>query len=229
MKIKEINQRIQSLYSKGASSDDSRLSNRFLYSKILTTRALLLSQEAKKKQRISMWNYQTIPCIELIEVPKNECPCIPPRGCSIYRSRHKIPEPLVGLSGALIQGVYDMDGTIKIDEQNLNSIRFNSGNKYATKEPKYFIESGYLYLVGPKKLPIVKMVALFEDPIAVKVFEGYCDNCKDCKKCLDYLEEEFPLDNDMIDALVRLISEEVLNIFLQNVDDKRNDTKDDKN
>ena len=129
MKIIEIIQRIQTLYSKGASSDDSRLSNRFIYNKMLTVRSMLISNEAKKKQRISQLNYQTIPCIELVEVPKHECPCIPPQGCTILRSKYRLPEPLSGLAGTLVQGVYDIEGNIKIDEQNLNSIRFNKGNK----------------------------------------------------------------------------------------------------
>ena len=75
MKIGEIVQRVQSLYSKGVHSDDSRLSARHIYNKLLTVRARLISQEAKKKQKISQWNYQTISCIELIKVPAHECPC----------------------------------------------------------------------------------------------------------------------------------------------------------
>ena len=228
MKIREIIQRIQTLYSKGASSDDSRLSNRFIYNKMLTVRSMLISNEAKKKQRISQWNYQTIPCIELVEVPKHECPCIPPQGCTILKSKYRLPEPLSGLAGTLVQGVYDIEGNIKIDEQNLNSIRFNKGNKYSKNSKKYFIEAGYLYLVTPDNMKLVKMVGLFEDPIAAKLFEGFCDSCTTCSKCMDYLEEEFPLDNDMIDAMTQIIIQEVFEIFVQNYEDKRNDTKDDR-
>src|SRR5690606_20582736 len=112
----EIIQRIQSLYSKGVNSDDSRLSNRHIYNKLLTVRSRIISQEAKKKQRISSWNYQTIPCIELIKVEAHNCPCIPPLGCQILRSRYPLPKPLSGLSGELIKNVTSIDRTIKIDE-----------------------------------------------------------------------------------------------------------------
>ena len=98
MKIGEIVQRVQSLYSKGVHSDDSRLSARHIYNKLLTVRARLISQEAKKKQKISQWNYQTISCIELIKVPAHECPCLPPIGCDMLRSKYKLPKPLSGLS-----------------------------------------------------------------------------------------------------------------------------------
>jgi len=87
MKINELIQRIQSLYSKGVQSDDTRLSNRHVYNKIKTVRSKLVSQEAKKKQKISSWNYQPIPCIELIKVDAHDCPCIPPVGCKILRSK----------------------------------------------------------------------------------------------------------------------------------------------
>ena len=49
MKIGEIIQRIQSLYSKGVESDDTRLMSRHIYNKLLTVRARLISQDAKKK------------------------------------------------------------------------------------------------------------------------------------------------------------------------------------
>ena len=53
MKIGEIVTRVQSLYSKGVASDDSRLSNRLIYNKMLTVRSRLIVEQAKKKQRIS--------------------------------------------------------------------------------------------------------------------------------------------------------------------------------
>ena len=53
MLIKEIVQRIQSLYSKGVQSDDSRLSDRHIYNKMITVRSKLISQQHNKKQKIS--------------------------------------------------------------------------------------------------------------------------------------------------------------------------------
>ena len=110
MKIKELIQRIQSTYSKGVQSDDSRLTNRHIYNKLLTTRALLLSREVNKKRKLSAWNYSTLPCVEIVEITSNEeCPCIPDVGCSVYRSKHKLPKPIVSLSSHMIKGVYSTD------------------------------------------------------------------------------------------------------------------------
>ena len=60
MKVIEIIQRIQSLYSKGAQSDDSRLSDRHIYNKLLTLRSKYISQQAKKKQKVNQWNFQVL-------------------------------------------------------------------------------------------------------------------------------------------------------------------------
>ena len=226
MLIKEIIQRIQSLYSKGVHSDDSRLSSRHIYNKLLTVRARLISQEAKKKQKISQWNYQTIPCVELIKVPSHDCPCIPPVGCDIFRSKYKLPEPLSGLSGSLIQSITSIDRSIKIDEISINAINSQKGNKYTSKKINYFIQSGYLYISTPTKLKVVSMIALFEDPIEVKKFIGLCGSCEDCSECIDYQEENFPIDNDLIDTMIELSLIELIQIFSQNTEDLTNNSRD---
>ena len=50
MKTEELIQRVQSLYSKGVQSDDSRLTSRHIYNKLTTVRAKLVTEEAKKNQ-----------------------------------------------------------------------------------------------------------------------------------------------------------------------------------
>ena len=85
MLVDELIERIKFTFSKGVSSDDFRLSARYIYSVFLSTRSLLISREIKKKQRVSNWNYQKIPCIELIEVSPSDCPCLPNKGCDILK------------------------------------------------------------------------------------------------------------------------------------------------
>ena len=43
------------------------------------------------------------------------------------------------------------------------------------------------------------------------------------------MEEEFPLDEDMIDVLVQLVVEEIITIFAQTRQDDRNDGIDNSN
>lgn len=224
MKIKEIIQRVQSLYSKGVQSDDTRLSNRHIYNVLMSVRSTLITQQINKKQGISAWNYQTLPCVELVKVPSHECPCIPDIGCEIVRSKYKLPAPLNGLNGHIIHSVTSIDRKIKFDEVKLNSINYQKGNKYTSSKVNYFIHQGYLYLSTPSKIEVVSVTALFEDPIIASKFINYCDNSNN--NCIDYLEQEFPLDKDLETTTIQMVSEELIQLFTQMVEDTTNNTRD---
>lgn len=228
MKVKELIQRIQSLYSKGVESDDTRLSSRHIYNKLVSVRSRLVSQQAKKKQKVSQWNYQTLPCIKLIKVPAHDCPCLPPLGCEILRSEHKLPAPLSGLSNDLIDWVRSIEKSIKIDRISINALSSQKGNKYSNKKLQFFIENEYLYISTPSNLKVVSMRALFEDPLEAEQFIGYCNEngeCTDCG-CIDFQEYDFPIDNDLVDTLVEMTIREVVLMFSQSVEDTTNDTRD---
>lgn len=224
MKIKDILQRIQSLYSKGVQSDDTRLSNRHIYNVLMSVRSTLITQQIKKKQLISAWNYQTLPCVELISVPSYECPCITPIGCEIVRSKYKLPAPLNGLNGHIIHSVTSIDRKLKIDEIKLNAVNYQKGNRYTTSKVNYFIHQGYLYLSTPTKMKVVTITALFEDPIKANQFKGMCDEQNN--NICDYLEQEFPLDKDLETTAIQMASEELINIFPQMIEDISNNTRD---
>lgn len=226
MLIKELIQRIQSLYSKGVQSDDTRLTNRHIYNKLLSVRSRLVFQKANKKQTISQWNYQTIPCIELIKVPPHDCPCLPPVGCDILRSKYKIPKPISNTSGELIEWVRTIEKSIKIDRISINAVNSQRGNKYASKTPKYFVENEYLYIVTSPGLKVISIRGLFEDPIEVEEFKGYCDTCIDCPNCIDYLNTEFPIDEELIEPMLELAANELVILFSRSIEDQTNNASD---
>lgn len=232
MLVKEIIQRIQSLYSKGLQSDDSRLSSRHIYNKLLTVRSKLITQQANKKQRISDWNYQTIPCIEMIKVPEHDCPCIPPSGCEILRSKYRLPKPLLNLSVNLIKNVSSLGGNIFYSEVTLAEKKYKRHSRYTSNKPDYFISDGYLYLTHLKGSPrVITLTGLFEDPVEAKNFEGLCSkiDCPDCDKCKSPLDYEFPIDNDLIDTMIELSVKELIEVFnIYGREDKvGNNTQDD--
>jgi hypothetical protein len=229
MKTSEIIQRIQSLYSKGAQSDDSRLTSRHIYNKLVTVRSVLLSQQAKKKQRISQWNYQTIPCIELIKAPVHECPCLPPVGCEIYRSKFQLPEPLTDLNTHLIQSVSTITGEVTFSEIGWTEKKYKSSNKYTGNKPDYFIRNKYLYITYRKGPTVISVTAIFENPWEAEEFPSICDvDCTDnCPGCESPLDQEFPIDNDQIDTLIEMSVGELILMFSQSNEDVDNNTRDD--
>jgi len=230
MLVREVIQRIQSLYSRGVQSDDSRLSDRHIYNKMITIRSKLLSQDINKKQKVSQWNYQTIPCVELVVVPRHECDCLPPIGCNIYKSKYKLPETLTGLTHHIIQSVTSIDGSIIYSESSWKENKYKSGNKYTSFKPDFYIRNGYLYITdkgGPK---IISVTGLFEDPLTASEYENYCNqNCTDCEDCESPLDKEFPLDLDKIDTLVEMCINELLVVFGNSIEDMTNNTRDEQN
>ena len=90
---------------------------------------------------------------------------------------------------------------------------------------KELLENGYLYITTPTKLEFIRLIGLFEDPIIAKQFETYCEEqCTDCGDCIDYQQEEFPIDNDMIDALIELTIQELIILFSQAKQDINNNS-----
>ena len=229
MILKNIIQRIQSGYSKGVQSSESRLTSRHIYNKFITVRAKLLREVSNKKQKISDWNYQTLNCVELIEIPAHQCPCIPPLGCEILRSKFKLPRPITGLNIHLIKSVTSITGENIYSEVSLKEKEYKKGNKFTSNKPDYFMEDGYLFLTHIKGSPrIIKVVLLTGDPLEAKKFESYCEDCVDCTDCESSLDMEFPLDEDMIEVVITISAVELIAEFNgRGKEDRTTDSQDD--
>ena len=229
MILKNIIQRIQSGYSKGVQSSESRLTSRHIYNKFITVRAKLLREVSNKKQKISDWNYQTLNCVELIEIPAHQCPCIPPLGCEILRSKFKLPRPITGLNIHLIKSVTSITGENIYSEVSLKEKKYKKGNKFTSNKPDYFMEDGYLFLTHIKGSPrIIKVVLLTGDPLEAKKFESYCEDCVDCTDCESPLDMEFPLDEDMIEVVITISAVELIAEFNgRGKEDRTTDSQDD--
>ena len=228
MIIREIIQRVLSAYSKGVSSDDVRLTKRHIYNKLLTTRALLLSREVNKKRKLSAWNYSTLPCVEIVEITSNEeCPCIPDVGCSVYRSKHKLPKPIVSLSSYMIKGVYSTDAqrSIKFTEVSVNQSKYTKGGKYSSNNNKYMLHNGYIYIIS-KVAPIaVSIDLLVEDIMEAYNFVNYCNN--NTVDCADkILEKEFPIDGYLLEPLIQITIDELISGFSKSLQDSLNNSQD---
>jgi len=229
MLIEEIIQRIQSLYSKGVESDDSRLTSRHIYNKMVSVRNKLISQQANKKQKINQWNYQTISCIEMIRVEKHDCPCLPPLGCHIWRTKYKLPKPLSNLNNHLVQSVTSIEGSMIFSEVLWHQVKYLSGNKYTSTKSVYFIQNEYLYVASKSSPKVIAITALFQEPLDAINYPTLCkEQCEDCQECIDILSQEFPIDADLIEPLIQECVQELVVMFSQVLEDKRNTSSDDK-
>ena len=225
MVIGEIIQRVQSLYSKGVESDDSRLMRRHIYNKMLSTRSLLIFNKINKRQFMSKWNYTILPCVALVIVPENECPCIVAPGCKILRSKEKLPKPANSINGYILDAVMSVDGSIVFHEVTYLRKNWRVDDKYTSAKPDYFIKDDYLYITSTRKLKAVTVIGLFADPIEAENYPSYCDEgSTEPTPCVAHpMDVEFPIDEEMIDALVELTVTELSVGFALGSEDRRND------
>lgn len=226
--IGELIERTMSLFSRGVSSDDVPLSPRHVYNKLLSVRSKLITQQLKKRQVLSDWNYVILPCVELVKVSETEqCPCIPQKGCYVYRTKLPLPKTLTNLKKHIIPFVMNLTNNKIIAETSREEYLFNEGNKYTSKELKYIIENGFLYVYGENIPKFVKIKFLPEDPIEAAEFPSSCGKeCDDCE-CESMLDKPFPIDGDLVDALVELTNLEILEGFSKGKEDTKNNTADD--
>ena len=214
--------------SKGVPSDDERLSPRHIFNRMLTVRGRLLVQKANKRQRISDECYQVLPCVEMVKAGVHECPCLPAPGCGIYRTKYKIPSSMTAIGHSLIRSVTTLDGDKEYSETTWEEKKYKSANRYTKAMPDYYIRSGYIYVTEKMTFNnVVTIVGLFNDPTEAWEYENYCNrDCNDCDNCDSYMDREFPLDNDNINTMVRLVQEELLGPFVQMVEDRTSDSAD---
>ncbi len=223
MKIAEAIARVRSLYNSGTGSDDSNLSDRHIYAKLVSARTLLIKREIDKKRQVSDWIVQTINCLELEVALPNECPCAIPPGCTALKSVNKIPKPVQSAIGPELEFVTTMDGNTVYSKTNWVKKRYKSGNKYTADSPDYSIKNDYLFLIhAGKLLKYITVGGVFENPLDVP----YANGCNE-GDCIDPYEVDFPIDLHIMDALIQMATQELIEVFKSiPPDDENNATQD---
>ena len=223
MTIREAIQTVQSMYSKGVQAADTRLSRRLIYNKLITARERVLVQQYNKGQKISQWCYQTIPCLEFISVPVIECPCVPPLGLHMLRSKSKIPAVMSGIDKHLFQSVTSLDGQVKYDETTWDTYRYIAGNKYTKTDVSFFVKGDYIWLTSKKKPQKVVVTVLAADPLAWYNLQQCCEEAP----CTNMLDKPFPIDGLSFEAVSALALQFLVEFFSSRKEDKLANTSDD--
>ena len=120
-----------------------------------------------------------------------------------------------------------IDSRMMIDESTREEALYSKGNKFTSKKIKYLFEDGYLFF--PMNSPgVVKIKYLVENPIEVLNFPSMCPcvDGDDCQDCTDIMDTEFPIDGDLIDALVNMTVDSLIRSFTVAIEDQTNDSKD---
>lgn len=220
--IGELVLRVQNLYSKGATSDDSRLSNRLIYSKMKSARAFILDQYKRQMNVKNLYEY--LDCVSLIEVSKYECECLDLYACEqLWRSEYELPK-LFQFSYGHELNVFNIKiGTKKYTEIPYNRIRYSHAGKYPTAVSYFFVKNNYLYFLDEDMPEVVTVQGVFEDEEEVLKFNGICNQSSQ-NQCESILEQEFKIETKFIEPMLELVIKELVLLFSQMPEDKTNET-----
>lgn len=199
------------------SNEDSFLTDRFVYS-IISKYAKMILRRQQNEKKLMMHDdlFRYLPFVNLIEVDKIEADCAPIKsGCTIMRTKNKLPKMFAGQKGPLIRKVYSIDGgtdIIKTSPATYVAIANKSCNKY-DKTLYYWYKNGHLYF--PHDIEGVMVEALWEDAL-----DDYCT--LDGDECTSMQDLQLPLP-DYLFAEVEQMAEQEFSMTIRIPDDGADD------
>lgn len=166
--------------------EDPFMTDRFIFSMIMKYAKLLIRRQANEG-KILGYNgiFQFIPCMELIELDRVPSCCTGIKtGCTIRRTKDKLPNLLEGSTGPIFRTVSSLDMSTELrptypsvysNLTNLSSFKYNK-SKY------YWYLDGYIY-VPDVEWDAIYVEAIFDDNIAPYVCDA--DAKKNCTRAQD--------------------------------------------
>lgn len=219
MLIGEVIQRVQSLYSKGVETDNSRLSRRHIYNKLLTVRGRVIVQELRKNRPLSEWDLQPLHCIPMAK--QKPIPCGGNYSCPFMKSKEPLPGAITPDATENVE-VTSFDGRIHFSRTTFENYKYLKGNKYTSRKPFYYIHDFYLYLIN-SKMTSAHIHGIFRDPIVA------------WRKHLEYQDKDTCFNNngvgfftppELTEAIIEISSKELIEGFVPMREDITNDSRD---
>lgn len=215
MSQKTIGEHISSLKAAfRLNNSDSRLTDRHFYLWMFNARELLIKQS---RQWLNQGNevFQVIPNLELTDVDVVEA-CGIDTGCTIKRTKERLPKILENIYGPIIKIVTPLDNSTRLVYTTLSGY-LNKKKKTTSKYDKSFYfwaRDGYLYFPN-----------LDWDMVSIEAFleEDYVNPCDDTDAaCANYQDHIFRIPGFMLEPMSRII-EEKLRGYLQIPEDVKID------
>lgn len=214
MLASEIIYNIKNLIAGGIQSDDESISNRQLMFIIDYYRARLLKQDQEKGRFMQSLYVQNLGCVGVSQQDKNneKCDTDEAEDC-ILRTTLKLPKPLESHTGINITFVGNSNGK-PFQHKSHNAMHWKNAAKWTGKEPAWYFQSGYVYLIDPptKMFSNMNVQGIFESPQKAQEFRT-CDCPENNEPCLTGFDFEYPLPLHHVDTIVKLIAQTELSVL----------------
>ena len=199
------------------STEDSFLTDRFVYSIISKYVKMILRRQQNEKKLMGHDDlFDLLPFVGLIPVSRIEAECVDiPSSCIIMRTEEKIPKLFNGNKGPLIRKVYSIDGSDEFVQTSPTAfISLTKLTTFKYNKTKYFwYRNGYLYF------PNVDIEAVMIEGLWEDVLDGYCIKGEDC---LTMQERKLPMPEYFF-AEVEQMAEQEFGVTLRIPDDGADD------
>lgn len=187
---------------------DSRLSNKFIYSKLKSIAKLLIQQESDKFKLAKLQNlYQNFKCIPMEEVSIVDCNCGIKSKCKIWRTSIDLPNIYSDSMGIIIKEVTSIDDSAKLTfttSSRIDSLLKDPNSKY-DNSIYCFYDNKRIYIVK-KMIKAINVRAIYEDDIS-----DHPVNCCSKEQCTRLIDREWLVPP----KLEGVIIEEVIKSLLQ--------------
>ena len=188
-----------------AEVQDAFVTDRYIYSLITKYAKFLMRRQdfANKLMKFnSIWSF--LPYVELIEIDKVEAQCTGIQtGCTIKRTKNKLPDMIEGYWGPLIRTVSSIDNSIELQPTQpgtYTSITKTTSFRYNKKKYYWFLNN-YLYLPD-NDWDAVRVEAVFDDDISAWL-------CDEGNQCVPRYEQELKIP----DFLLAEVESQILNVM----------------
>lgn len=204
-----------------AVKEDPFLTDRTIYSSITKFGKSLLKREGNQNRLMKISSIFTVlPYVELIEVDKVEAKCAPIKsGCTIKRSKDKLPTIFDGMMGPVIRTVSSIDGETEMfrtDPGTYVSMTKTTSFKYNKRKYFWYLD-GYLY-VPNVEWDAIKVEAIFEGSKG----DFLCDLDEKCKARQD---EQLPFPEYLFSEIEQYVLQEfttTMKVPVDGADDSQN-------
>ena len=209
-------------------SDDSRITNRLVYSFLKDNRNLLIKREQDKGKLYNSSAIQTIPLIPMENVDIADS-CAVELGYLISKSKYRIPNPLDLSDGSRAIKLFAIDRGSRVEFTTIDKITSNIDRKYKYPGIVTFLENGYLY-ANKADLSGLKGYGIWSNP----------EEIQDLNKCIStdcfgkditcygkMLEKEFNIPSYLKNACIIKTADDILKRFGAAPLDRLNNAKDD--
>ena len=192
-----------------AEVQDAFVTDRYVYS-LITKYAQLFMRRQDFANKLMKFNavWKTLPYVELIDVDTVEAQCSGIQsGCTIKRTKERLPNMIEGYWGPLIRQVSSIDGSIELQATQpgtYTSMTKTTSFKYNNKKYWWFLND-YLY-IPDVEWDAIKIEGVFDDNIGMWL-------CEEGAECTPRYDQ----DINVPEALFAEIEQEVVKAMMMTV------------